>query len=232
VETTAAQINTLLGKDVNAAVEYVGSLEYFPVSLTLDECLERAAQSRPDLRIARQSVMLAEKDTVLAAVPYYPQVGADFNYIREGNEPFVNGGDDHTPSQWNAQVGLKWTFFEWGKTYYGEKQAQKNVSRLAQEYLNLENEASFEVKKNFLQIREAEKRIAAAKQGLIAAKESYRMAVARYEAQVGTNTDVLDAQSGQTLSEASLNGALAAYEQAVAALYGSMGLKNPALLPL
>ena len=58
------------------------------------------------------------------------------------------------------------------------------------------------------------------------------MAVARYEAQVGTNTDVLDAQSGQTLSEASLNGALAAYEQAVAALYGSMGLKNPGLLPL
>ena len=35
-----------------------------------------------------------------------------------------------------------------------------------------------------------------------------------------------------SLSEASLNGALAAYEQAVAALYGSMGLKNPALLPL
>jgi Outer membrane protein len=119
-----------------------------------------------------------------------------------------------------------------GKTYYGEKQAQKNVSRLAQEYLNLENEAAFEVKKNFLQIREAEKRIAAAKQGLIAAKESYRMAVARYEAQVGTNTDVLDAQSGQTLSEASLNGALAAYEQAVAALYGSMGLEKSGAVAL
>jgi outer membrane protein TolC len=228
--TLIAQLNTLLGKSVEADVEYVGELRYFPMPLTLEECLARAGQHRPDLRIARQSVMLAEKDTVLAAVPYYPQVDADFNYIRAGEDPLVHGGDYHTPSQWNAQVGMKWTFFEWGKTYYGEKQAEKNVSRLGQEYLNLENDAAFEVKKSFLQIETAEKRIAAARQGLIAAKESYRMAVARYEAQVGTNTDVLDALAKQTLSEASLHEALSDYERSVAELYGAMGQRNPELL--
>lgn len=228
--TLNAQLNTLLGKSVEADVAYVGELRYFPMPLTLEECLERAGRHRPDLRIARQSVMLAEKDKVLAAVPYYPQVAADFNYIRQGEDPLVHGGDYHTPSQWNAQVGMKWTFFEWGKTYYGEKQAEKNVSRLGQEYQNLENDASFEVKKSFLQIQAAEKRIAAARQGLIAAKESYRMAVARYEAQVGTNTDVLDAQSKQTLSEASLHEALSDYERSVAELYGAMGQRNPELL--
>lgn len=228
--TVKAQLNTLLGKSVDADVEYVGELRYFPISLTLQDCLERAANERPDLRIARQAVMLAEKDKDLAAVPYYPQVGADFNYIRAGEDPMVHGGEYHTPSQWNAQLGLKWTFFEWGKTYYGEKQAEKNVSRLGQEYLNLENEAAFEVKKSFLQIGSAEKRISAARQGLVAAKESYRMAVARYEAQVGTNTDVLDAQAKQTQSEALLNGALSDYGRAVAELYGAMGQKNPELL--
>ncbi|MBE1425094.1 outer membrane protein TolC [Desulfomicrobium macestii] len=228
--TLIAQLNTLLGKSVEADVSYVGELRYFPMPLTLEECLERAGRHRPDLRIARQAVMLAEKDKVLAAVPYYPQVAADFNYIRQGEDPLVHGGDYHAPSQWNAQVGMKWTFFEWGKTYYGEKQAEKNVSRLGQEYLNLENDASFEVKKSFLQIQAAEKRISAARQGLIAAKESYRMAVARYEAQVGTNTDVLDAQSKQTLSEASLHEALSDYERSVAELYGAMGQRNPELL--
>jgi outer membrane protein len=228
--TVQAQLNTLLGKSVATEVEYVGELRYFPVSLTLEECLERAATERPDLRIARQAVMLAEKDKVLAAVPYYPQVGADFNYIRAGEDPLVHGGDYHKPSQWNAQLGLKWTFFEWGKTYYGERQAEKNVSRLGQEYQSLENDAAFEVKKSFLQIQSAEKRIAAARQGLVAAKESYRMALARYEAQVGTNTDVLDAQAKQTRSEAGLNEALSDYGRAVAELYGAMGQKNPELL--
>lgn len=231
VDTLSAQLNTLIGRNANADVEYVGALEYFPVNLSLEDCLERALKNRPDLTIARQTVMVAEKDAKLAAVPYYPQVGADFNYVRAGNDPAVNGGDDHDPSEWNAQVGMKWTFFEWGKTYYAEKSAQKNVSRVMQEYQNLENEATFAVKESFLQIEETEKRIAAAKEGLIAAKESYRMAVARYEAQVGTNTDVLDAQAAQTQAEASLNGALSAYERAVAGLYGAMGEKNPELLP-
>lgn len=231
VDTLTAQLHTLIGRNANANVEYVGSLEYFPMTLTLEECLQRALKNRPDLVIARQTVMLAEKDAKLAAVPYYPQVGADLNYVRAGENPVVDGDDYHTPSEWNAQVGMKWTFFEWGKTYYGEKSAQKNVSRVMQEYQNLENEATFAVKESYLQIQETEKRIAAAKEGLVAAKESYRMAVARYEAQVGTNTDVLDAQSSQTQAEASLNGALSAYERAVAGLYGAMGEKNPELLP-
>lgn len=231
VDTLGAELNTLLGRHVNSGTEYVGSLEFFPISLSLDECLRRAAQNRPDLEIARQTVMLAEKDVTLAKVAYYPQVGADFNYVREGDNPDVDGGGSHTPSHWNAQVGMSWTFFEWGKTFYGQKQAEKNVSRVLQEYQNLENTAFLEVKTNFLQIEESVKRIAAAKQGLVAAKESYRMAKARYEAQVGTNTDVLDAQSAQTVSEAALTAALANYERAAAGLFAAMGEKNLALLP-
>ena len=231
VDTLVAQLNTLIGKDVDADVEYVGSLEYFPLSLSLADCQERALRNRPDLHIARQSVAVAEKDADLAAVPLYPQVAADFNYVRAGTDPMVQGSPYHENSEWNAQIGMKWTFFEWGKTYYGRESARKNVSRLVEEYRNLENEAAFDVKKNFLQIQEAEKRIAAARQGLVAAKESYRMAVARYEAQVGTNTDVLDALSAQTQAEASLNGALSTYGRAVAGLYAAHGEKNPELLP-
>ena len=231
VDTLVAQLNTLIGKDVDAEVEYVGALEYFPLSLSLADCQERALRNRPDLHIARQSVAVAEKDADLAAVPLYPQVAADFNYVRAGTDPMVQGSPYHENSEWNAQIGMKWTFFEWGKTYYGRESARKNVSRLVEEYRNLENEAAFDVKKNFLQIQEAEKRIAAARQGLVAAKESYRMAVARYEAQVGTNTDVLDALSAQTQAEASLNGALSTYGRAVAGLYAAMGERNPELLP-
>lgn len=227
VDTVTAQLNTFLGKSVGDDIVYEGALEYFPIRLTFEDSLYRAGQKRPDLIIARQTVMLAEKDVVLAGVPYYPQVGAELNYVRSGEDPMVRGGRYHTASDWNAQLGMKWTFFEWGKTQYGEQQAKRNVSRLAQEYQNLANEIAFEVKRALLQTQEAEKRIAAAKQGLVAARESFRMATARYEAQVGTNTDVLDALAAQTASESSLNEALADYNRAVIGLYGAMGAKTP-----
>lgn len=230
VNTYVAQLNTLLGKDVNDETIYKGSLGYVPIPVALEDCLYRAAQQRPDLTIARQTVMLAQKDVTLAGVPYYPQVGADVNYGRAGKDPWVKGGKYHTASEWNAQLGMQWTFFEWGKTYYGQQQAKKNVSRLEQEYRNLENEADFEVKRAFLQTQEAEKRITAAKQGLVAARESLRMATARYEAQVGTNTDVLDALAAQTASESNLNEALADHGRATVNLYGAMGLHTPDLM--
>lgn len=230
VETQTAHLNSLLGRRVDAPTRYEGELEYRPLMLTVEDCLRRAESSRPDLLIAQQAVQLAEKDVTLAKAPYYPQVSADFNYTRAGDDPSVRGDDYHTPSEWSAQVGMKWTFFEWGKTYYGQKQAEKNVSRLDQEYLNLRNQAAFEVKRYHLAIKEAEKRISAAKQALTAAKESLRMATARYEAQVGTNSDVLDALAAQTQGEANLTNALADYEVAVARLYTAMGVKNSGLL--
>lgn len=230
VETRTALLNSLLGREVEAPTLYDGELEYRHLLITAEECQQRATTNRPDLLIAQQTVQLAEKDVTLAKAPYYPQVAADFNYQRAGDEPLVQGDKYHLPSEWNAQVGMKWKLFEWGKTYYGQKQAEKHVSRLEQELFDLRNRAAFEVKQHHLAVKEAEKRISSAKQALTAAKESLRMATARYEAQVGTNTDVLDALAAQTQSETNLTNALADYEMAVARLYVAMGMKNPELL--
>jgi outer membrane protein TolC len=55
------------------------------------------------------------------------------------------------------------------------------------------------------------------------------MALARYQAQVGTNIDVLDAQAQLTQSEADLTQALSDYQIALARIFVSMGDKNPGL---
>jgi outer membrane protein TolC len=55
------------------------------------------------------------------------------------------------------------------------------------------------------------------------------MALARYQAQVGTNIDVLDAQAQVTQSEADLTQALADYRLAIARIFISMGVQNPDL---
>jgi outer membrane protein TolC len=56
------------------------------------------------------------------------------------------------------------------------------------------------------------------------------MALARYQAQVGTNTDVLDAQANVSSSEAQLIQALADYQNALSTLFIAMGEKNAGLV--
>jgi outer membrane protein TolC len=53
--------------------------------------------------------------------------------------------------------------------------------------------------------------------------------MARYQAQVSTNNEVLNAQSRLSGSEAELIQALADYQVALARLYVAMGVKNPSL---
>ncbi len=230
-ETAQARLNSLLNLAVDEEVHYVGELEFRPLTLSFPECIARAERNRPDLLLAAITVESAGKDADLVAADLYPSVAAKFDYSRSGDTPFVNGAESLEPSSWRAGVNMSWKVFEWGRTANAHRQARKNISRLEAEYRDLISSVIFEVKANYLQVREAEKRIAVARKGVVAARESYRMAKARYQAQVGTHTDVLDAQAGQTGSEAALTRALAEYQGAVAELYVSIGDRNPALIP-
>ena len=213
-------------------MDYVGELTLAPFSLTLEQCLEEAYANRPDLLMARKSVEIAEQDVRIAFSGLYPQVGADVDMTRTGDDPQVNGNDVSNTefSSWQASVSASWKLFDWGETYYSGRKNQETVRQLQADEADARQQAGFEVKARHLKIGEAAERIQVARKSLESAKEGYRMAVARYQAQVGTNTDVLDAQARLSKAEAALTEALADYEIALSRLYVSMGHKNPALL--
>lgn len=233
VATQHARLNTLLTLPLDADVEYVGELEFAPFTLPLTECVNRAKVSRPDLRIAAKSIDIAVRDAGIAKSALYPQVGADFDLSRVGDDPTVDGHKYARTefSSWSLSLGAQWQVFAWGENWYAWKQAKEGVTRLVAEADNTLQEATFEVQSNYLNIGEATKRIKVARKSVELALEGYRMAVARYQAQVGTNTDVLDAQARLTNAEASLTSALADYQIALANIYASMGEKNISLKP-
>lgn len=229
VSTQEAQLNTLLNIPIQTDVEYVGELKYVPLDLSLKECLDRAYTSRPDLVIGKKSIEVAEKDVTIAQSSFYPSVDATWNYVNRGEDPGLNGGGTYSESSqeyWTTGVEASMSIFEWGSDYYGARQADKVVEQLQAELENTRLNAGFEVKRSLLSIQEAADRISVAKKSVAAAEEAYRMAVARYQAQVGTNTDVLNAQERLTSSEAQLSQAMADYGTAVSALYVAMGEKN------
>lgn len=236
VATQQARLNTLLTLSLDANVNYVGELEYVPFTLDVDECLKRAFDNRPDLNMAKYDVDIAKKESRIAFSELLPQVGADLDYARSGDDWAVNGGSWGTPaqtefSQWSVSVSAQWKVFDFGSTWYSWRQAKKGVSRYEADELNLREEISYAVKAAHLDIGAADARIKVTRKALEQAKESYRMAVARYQAQVGTNTDVLDAQASLTEAEANLTQAMADYQTAISSMYVAMGMKNYNLRP-
>ncbi len=229
VEVQKARLATLLHFSPDQEIMYLGGLKKPVFRKDLASCLRTAFANRPDLRMAQKNVDLAQNAVQLVESDFYPHVAANFDYLRKGDDYSVRGSKYQKEEEWQATVGLKWKFFEWGKTVTARTQARKAASSVVSAFENQKKEVEYEVTANYLRIEEASRRIDVAQKALDAAKESFRIATARYKSQVGTNTDVLDAQAMVTKSEAALTQAMAEYSKSIAALYFSIGEKRLSL---
>ncbi|MFZ5425604.1 MAG: TolC family protein [Thermodesulfobacteriota bacterium] len=226
VDIQLAQLNSLLNIPLEQQVNYMGELEPALFKMTLQSALDEAYQQRPDIAIALKSVEIAEKDATIALSPMLPQVRADYDYIRQGDKYWLRAENVAFTERHQFQLTFTWKAWDWGNTFFTYRQAGENVKKLQADLARLRLDVGAEVKTQYLNIQDATKRIAVAKAGLAAANEGYRMAVARYQAQVGTNTDVLDAQARVSRAEFQLTQALTDHQIAIANLYYSIGRKN------
>ncbi|MGE9985015.1 TolC family protein [Desulfovibrio sp. SGI.169] len=231
-DTFLAMLNTLLGLPATARANYTGRLAHVPFRRSLEQCLEAAYRQRPDLYMAARSVEIAGKDQRMVQSEYYPQVEAYYNINQTGNTPDLQKSGDRGSrgSTWEVGARATWNAFQWGATYYADKQAGWLVTKMRYEEENLKLNVGYDIKSKLLAVHEAEKRISVAEKGVEQAREAYSVALARYQEQVGTNFDVLDASSKLTTAQASLTGAKADYLTALAQIYVAMGEFHPDLM--
>jgi len=229
-----AQLNSLLNLPLNQDTPYVGELSYLPFAMDVKDCLDTAYKQRPDLYMGVKAVQIAEKDVKIAASPLYPQIQAQATYTKQGNQLDLGVRDissGTTPEMTTVGVTASLRAWDWGSTYFGMQAARETVKKLQADLAEMRLNVGYEVKTYYLNLQDAAKRISVARTALEATKEGYRMAVARYQAQVGTSTDVLDAQSRVSTAEFNLTQALTDYQSALADLYSAMGMKNLSLMP-
>lgn len=230
VATQEARLNTLLDLGLEAKINYVGELMYVPYSPDLRDSLDKAYSRRPDIQLALRAEEIADKDSAITASDFYPQVSADLDAYSTGNDPTVSGSRSRPDPWWTVGVNVNWKAFDWGQTRNAYEQARQTVIQLREETANLRLEVSFSVKSLHLKLQEAGARIAVAGKALEEAREGFRIAQARYQSQVGTNTDVLDAQARLTQAEADLTEAQADYQLTLARLFVAEGEQNPGLV--
>lgn len=230
--TALARLNTLLGFDATAVNTYTGTLKEVGFRYTLEQCLELAYRQRPDLYVAQKAVEIARKSQKEVQSDYYPQIEGYYSMTQSGNTPGMQRSGENGSHVTNWEVGAQatWNVFEWGTTYYADKQAGWQVTKMRYEQENLKLEVGYDIKSKYLAVQEARKRIAVAQNSVAQATEAYNVALARYHEHVGTNFDVLDASANLTSAQSSLTSAKADYLTALSQIYVAMGEYHPDLL--
>src|SRR4030043_138434 len=206
--------NVLLSRSIDEPFEIEDILIYTKETPDFDSYLEKALKARPEIKALDLTDAQIDQQINLAKSKYYPEVDFTYNYIKAGDTPKVSGSNFQLSSQWQANVGLSWTFWDWNKTRNSVNQTESQKRQLFQTRKSIEDGVKLQLKQAILNLKEAEEKIPTAQKAVDQAEEDLRVSEERYKAQVTTSTEVLDAQT--LLSQARMNYYNALYDHNLA----------------
>lgn len=203
--------------------DFVGTLNFTPVSFELQSAFEAAHTNRPDLKRLEKLVEAREESVVTARSGYFPTVSAFGGWaLRKGT---TNAFRD-SPDGFLAGVQGQWNIFDGRATAGRVAQARSQVEQSRLGLTEAQLAADVDVRRAFSQWQEATELAEASQKVVDQATEAVRLANARYSAGTSTQLDVLQAQVDLTTARTNQIQAFYTYNVAVAALRKAMGLAD------
>jgi outer membrane protein TolC len=225
MDVAVASLNTILRREIDKKTEVEDILEIRPQVYILPDLYREALRKRPGLKALRVSLKNAQYQVGLARSSFYPQIALVGRYERNGDNPDASNNDFGNYDSGSVTFQVTWNFFEWGKKVAETRKAIYEKRSLEEKLKRLEDQVKLQVKQAYSSLRVAEKNINTATEALAQAKENFRITNLRYQQQMTTSTEVLDARAFLTQAEANYYRALYGYRMALAELERALGRK-------
>lgn len=227
-QLAVAQLDKIVGLPLSTDLKLDNILIYTPYDKEMDYCLAYAADHRPELEKAKQNIEAKRGALLSARSGYQPKIGVSATQNFGGNN-YNNNWPGDGKKNWTAGVSVSMNLFDSGVTYSKIHAAKENLSAAEETYRETVDSINLDVRQNYLNMREAEKRIQTTDVAVEQAQEDYRIAKLRYMAGVGTNTDVIDASVALTKAQSNYLKALYDFNTCKTDLQTAIG--DPMLWP-
>jgi outer membrane protein len=218
-----ARLNILLRRAHDAPLRVKDTLLHPIFPLTLERCLELGLANNPEIRLGINQVEAGAKNVDAARSALYPQLVLSYNQSSTGNTPKAHGGWAADSSQWSAAVVASFNFWDWGRSRAAIERSKVALNQAADALQSLEDSTKLTITTNFQTLMSAGRNIDTSATAVVSAAEDLRMVTERFQEQVATNTEVLDAQTRYSTAQYEHFSALYSYNLAWAGLERSLG---------
>jgi len=208
--------------------EFLGTLDFTPVSYDLQQALTDARANRPELLRLEKLELAREAFVKVARSDYQPDLAlvGGYEFRKSGlSERFRDSLDG-----WTVGLQSNWAIFD-GRATAGrvaQARSQLNQARLLTSESTLAVEV--QVRRALSSLQEAAELTEAAQKVVAQAEEALRLADARYAAGTATQLDVLESRVDLTESRNNLLQANYSHNIAVAAMRQAIGTADPFLI--
>ncbi len=215
LENAWLDINNQIGEPPEYRQEL---LEETKIDLTeLDKPANEVVARRAEILAQRQLVEASESEVKDTRTAFYPEL-----YAKAGLD-YVQNDKVKEQAIYAATIGLKVNLFDGYASSARFRQAVKNLSRSEERLRQLESDIALEYRTALNDARVAKERIAVSATSIRQGEENLRINKDRYAEQVGTATDVIDAQTLLTQIRTEKYQALFDYEVALARVKRARG---------
>ncbi|WP_040654851.1 TolC family protein [Rubidibacter lacunae] len=183
-------------------------------TLPLEETIVLAFRNRAELQREITDINVDEQDRRIALAAVRPQFAAFARGdVLEEFGDGVNGGDGIT-----VGAQMSWTIYDGGAAQSQARQEDVSILANQTQFEDVRNDIRVEVETAYFNLEANKENIDTARLGVEQAEESLRLARLRFQAGVGTQTDVINSQTALTDARGNLLDAIINYNRSLAAL--------------
>ena len=212
-------------QNVAKVPEFIGTLEFNPVSYDLRSALVSAREQRPDLQRLTKLAAAAEQGVVARRAGYLPVVSAfgayDWRMNSTGSSSLANARDG-----WTVGLQSTWDIFDGRATAGRVAQARSQLEQAKLSVAEAQLSVDVDVRRSISTYQQATELAEASKKVVEQAEEAVRLANARFGAGTATQLDVLTSQVDLTTARLNQLQAYYSYNVAVANVRRAMGLAD------
>lgn len=220
-DVAETDLNIVIGYPVSTSIETADKeMRYLPYNVTLEQAKAYALLHRATLVKSAMDVKSAEESVKQAKAGYLPTVSltAGKNYASDDNYRGTSNNG------WSVGANASLDIWDGGSTRNTIKVREAQLESAKEANLAAVDGVLYDVQSAYLNLRAAEQTISSTKVAVEEGQESFRIASLRYRAGVGSNLDVLDAETSLTTARNNYVQAFYNYNIYVATLEQAVGV--------
>ncbi len=180
-------------------------------NINLEQSIVLAYKNRAELEQRLLDREIADEDREIALSVLRPQIGFSFTYdILDDLRDEFNGTDGYT-----AALTFDWRLFDGGAAIARARRAEKDIELAELNFADQRHSIRFNIEQGFFNLQANKENIETTTKGIELAEENLRLARLRFQAGVGTQTEVINAQRDLTQARGNFLTAITEYNQSL-----------------
>jgi outer membrane protein TolC len=189
----------------------------------LADIIDEALNNRKELKSLSYRFEASKEGVSAAKSNWLPSIYLTGNYYYSNPNPRFQPAKDEFNSNWDVGVTLSWDVWNWGLTTSQVSQAEQTKVLLETNLDQLKENIQMEVYSNYLNLIKTEEKVKVNKEALDQSLENYRITSEKYNTQLATSTDLIDAETLKLQAETNLKTAEVDFQIAKVKLEKSLG---------